>query len=211
MLATRLERDLTDQLGSQRAAKEEILYRYLNTVYFGDGAYGAARRPSRTSARTSRTSTLSEAAMLVAIIPSPTRYAPRVNLLAADERRIEVLRQMRDLPSKEGTRSATTATPGSTGGRRAEGRRRPVQGHDPGAVRGGVGPAPVVGRLRLARPTDHHLLAAADNGPPQFPYFVDYVRQYLLEKYGPGQGVPRRPEHPDHDRSPTAGAGRGSR
>ena len=42
VLATRLERDLTDQLGSQRAAKEEILYRYLNTVYFGDGAYGAA-------------------------------------------------------------------------------------------------------------------------------------------------------------------------
>ena len=42
VLATRLERDLTKQLGSQHAAKEMILYRYLNTTYFGDGAYGAA-------------------------------------------------------------------------------------------------------------------------------------------------------------------------
>ena len=42
VLATRFERNLTKQLGSQHAAKERILYLYLNTTYFGDGAYGAA-------------------------------------------------------------------------------------------------------------------------------------------------------------------------
>jgi membrane peptidoglycan carboxypeptidase len=38
-----LEREMRDQFGSKRRAKEEILARYATSVYMGNGQYGFAR------------------------------------------------------------------------------------------------------------------------------------------------------------------------
>jgi len=155
VLATRLERDLTDQLGSQRAAKEEILYRYLNTVYFGDGAYGAAAAAQSYFRKDVKDLNASEAATLVAIIPSPTRFAPRENLFVAEERRVEVLGEMRDQgmisDSEYDDATAHFLWPTALG--------------DPG------------------KPTTP-VWGPPDNGASQYPYFVDYVRRYMVDKYG---------------------------
>ncbi|MGZ4693955.1 MAG: transglycosylase domain-containing protein [Acidimicrobiales bacterium] len=154
VLATRLERDLTDQLGSQRAAKEEILYRYLNTVYFGDGAYGAAAAAQSYFRKDVKDLNASEAAALVAIIPSPTRFAPRENLFVAEERRLEVLGEMRDQgmisDSEYDDAKAHFLWPTALG--------------DPGKPTTAIWPPP-------------------DNGASQYPYFVDYVRRYLLAEF----------------------------
>ena len=42
------EAGLASQL-DRKVTKDEILYRYLSTIYLGGGAYGIGRRPSRTS------------------------------------------------------------------------------------------------------------------------------------------------------------------
>ncbi len=96
VLATRLERDLTKKLGSQHAAKEMILYRYLNTTYFGDGAYGAAAAAESYFHTDVAHLTIAQAAALAAIIPSPSRYGPREDLFGAETRRVHVLDEMKD-------------------------------------------------------------------------------------------------------------------
>ena len=85
LIATRLERELT---------KDEILFRYLNTTYFGDGAYGIGAAAESYFGKPVSELTLSEAALLAGAIASPARYGPRVNAEVADGRRLTVLRAM---------------------------------------------------------------------------------------------------------------------
>ena len=62
---------------TQRWSKDRILTAYLNTVYFGNGAYGilqAARTYFR--GKSAAELTLPEAALLAGIPQSPTRYDP---------------------------------------------------------------------------------------------------------------------------------------
>ena len=96
VLATRFERNLTKQLGSQHAAKERIMYLYLNTTYFGDGAYGAAAAAESYFHTDVTHLTIAQAAALASIIPSPSRYSPRQDLFGAESRRVQVLGEMRD-------------------------------------------------------------------------------------------------------------------
>jgi penicillin-binding protein 1A len=77
--------------------KEQILERYLNTVYFGDGAYGI-----RTAANVFFGHRLSEigveeAALLAAVIRSPSLYNPRDHSRRARIRRNYVLSRMEAL------------------------------------------------------------------------------------------------------------------
>jgi penicillin-binding protein 1A len=84
-LARQLETKLT---------KEEILERYLNTVYFGNGAYGvqaAARRYFNVSVRKL---SLPQAALLAAVIKAPEDYDPFDRKQEAQGRRNLVLAQM---------------------------------------------------------------------------------------------------------------------
>ncbi|MDP9405654.1 MAG: transglycosylase domain-containing protein, partial [Actinomycetota bacterium] len=84
-LALALERDAT---------KDEILTDYLNTVYFGDGAYGiqaAARHYVGTDAADL---TLPQAALLAGLIRSPERTDPREHPAAAAAARQRVLDAM---------------------------------------------------------------------------------------------------------------------
>jgi len=87
ILAIKLER---------RHNKREILDFYLNTVYFGRGAYGieaAARTYFDTSAEEL---SLKQAAYLAGIIPAPERYQPDENQTGARDRRDRALSLMAD-------------------------------------------------------------------------------------------------------------------
>jgi penicillin-binding protein 1A len=87
-------------------SKDKILTEYLNTVYFGEGAYGieaAARtyfgwnHDCGTSSSPCASELLpEEAAMLAGIISSPSAYDPKLHPQAADERRDLVLERMYD-------------------------------------------------------------------------------------------------------------------
>ena len=78
----------------KRWSKDEILTDYLNTIYFGQGAYGiemAARTFFGTSAKRL---TLPQAALLAAVIQDPTRDDPFTDPTAARARRQVVLGAM---------------------------------------------------------------------------------------------------------------------
>jgi penicillin-binding protein 1A len=82
----------------QRWSKDRILTAYLNTIYFGNGAYGveqAAQTYFHHSAGPGKL-TLAEAALLAGIPEDPAAYDPAANQDAARERRNLVLREMRD-------------------------------------------------------------------------------------------------------------------
>ena len=88
--------------------KDKILTQYLNTIYFGEGAYGieaAARtyfgwnHPDCGQAghdSCAKDLTPPEAAMLAGIIASPSAFSPRANPQAATDRRNLVLKDMLD-------------------------------------------------------------------------------------------------------------------
>ena len=81
----------------RRYTKEEILARYLNTVYLGNGAYGvkvAARNYFRKDLALLEPH---EAAMLAAIIKSPAYYDPREYPRKTRQRRNYVLNRMVEL------------------------------------------------------------------------------------------------------------------
>jgi len=75
-----------------RYSKDEILEMYLNTVYFGRGAYGIEAAARTYFAKHARGLTLPEAAFLAGVIPSPQKYRDGE---AARQRRAYVLSAMR--------------------------------------------------------------------------------------------------------------------
>jgi 1A family penicillin-binding protein len=78
----------------RQQSKDQILEAYLNTIYFGRGAYGI-EAASRTYFGTSaRTLTLEQAALLAGIIRSPENYDPVKNPALAKKRRDFVLDAM---------------------------------------------------------------------------------------------------------------------
>lgn len=87
-MALRLEEGLT---------KEQILERYLNTVYFGDGAYGAGAASAHFFAKSVDQLTLDEAALLAGLIQAPASYDPYRDIEAAVTRRRVVLNKMVEL------------------------------------------------------------------------------------------------------------------
>lgn len=83
----------------RRHTKEEILTAYLNTVYYGDGAYGAERAAQRYFGKSARETTLPEAAALAGFLHAPSTYTtwegePLAE--AATARRDRVLGLMRE-------------------------------------------------------------------------------------------------------------------
>jgi penicillin-binding protein 1A len=146
ILATRIEREMT---------KDEILFGYLDTTYFGAGAYGIGA-PSESYFRKSvRDLTISEAALLAAVIPAPSRFEPLAQPFVAEARRVEVLEAMHEegYITRDELETAKTETLWFAGL--------------------GVPDRPA---------TVYHPPPRADAG--SYPYFQDYVRTYLTEKYG---------------------------
>jgi penicillin-binding protein 1A len=78
-------------------SKEEILERYLNTVYFGEGAYGVKAAAETYFGHGVATLTTAESALLAALIKSPAYYDPRNHPARARARRDYVLRRAEKL------------------------------------------------------------------------------------------------------------------
>jgi len=71
----------------QQMSKDEILEAYLNTVYFGGGAYGIGAAAEIYFGTTPDRLGYPEAAMLAGLISNPSKYDPTLNPRAATDRR----------------------------------------------------------------------------------------------------------------------------
>ena len=69
-----------------RLSKDEILSRYLSTVYFGDGVFGLRAAARHYFDKTPETLSIGEAAMLAGMVKAPSRLAPTEDLEAARAR-----------------------------------------------------------------------------------------------------------------------------
>ncbi|MGY1615269.1 transglycosylase domain-containing protein [Geodermatophilus sp. SYSU D00691] len=78
-------------------SKDEILTRYLNTVYFGQGAYGIQAAAQRYFSVNAADLNLVQAAMLAGLVQSPTNDDPTTNPENAKTRRDQVLNRMHRL------------------------------------------------------------------------------------------------------------------
>jgi penicillin-binding protein 1A len=80
----------------QRWSKDRILTAYLNTIYFGNGAYGVQQAALTYFHHGADKLGWAEAALLAGIPSDPARYDPVTNPAAARERRNTVLKAMLD-------------------------------------------------------------------------------------------------------------------
>jgi penicillin-binding protein 1A len=74
--------------------KEDILLRYLNTAYFGAGAYGVDAAARRYFGKKAGELSLAESAMLAGLVRAPSQLAPTRNFGGAKERQELVLQMM---------------------------------------------------------------------------------------------------------------------
>lgn len=79
---------------SRRWSKQRILQEWLNTVYFGNHAYGVEAAAQTYFSKPARQLTLREAALLAGLPQAPSRYDPFLNPQGALARRDAVLRAM---------------------------------------------------------------------------------------------------------------------
>jgi penicillin-binding protein 1A len=77
-----------------RLSKDQILARYLNTAYFGAGAYGIEAAAQRYFGKKPEALNLAESAVLAGLIRSPSQLAPTHNPEAARRRADAVLSAM---------------------------------------------------------------------------------------------------------------------
>ena len=78
----------------QKLSKDQILEDYLNTVYFGDGAYGISAAAQHYFDETADKLTLAQSALLAGVINNPSTFDPTVNPINALGRRNIVLDRM---------------------------------------------------------------------------------------------------------------------
>jgi penicillin-binding protein 1A len=81
----------------QRWSKDRILSAYLNTIYFGNGAYGVQQASQVYYGHSAKTLNLPQAALLAGIPQNPSRYDPVANPKASRARRRQVLEKMYEL------------------------------------------------------------------------------------------------------------------
>ncbi len=81
----------------QKLSKEEILERYLNIAYFGDGAYGVESAARHYFSTTAAQLTLPQAAMLAGLVRNPATTDPVRHEKLAIDRRNSVIDQMNKL------------------------------------------------------------------------------------------------------------------
>ena len=87
--------------------KQEILSRYLSSVYFGDGVYGLRAAAHHYFHRDPERLSLAQSAMLGGMVQAPSRLAPTQHLAAAQKRSRLVLAAMADTGVISGGRAAS--------------------------------------------------------------------------------------------------------
>ncbi|MDN5744313.1 MAG: penicillin-binding protein, partial [Nocardioidaceae bacterium] len=81
----------------KKHSKDWILERYLNTVYFGDGAYGVQAAAQHYFSTNAKDLNMRQASLLAGLVQSPEAYNPRKNPAQAKVRRNVVLARMAQL------------------------------------------------------------------------------------------------------------------
>ena len=81
----------------ENLSKEQILYLYLNQIYFGQSAYGIEMAAQTYFKKSVKKLTLAEAAMLAGLPKAPSDFSPVRNPSRAKERQIYVLNRMADV------------------------------------------------------------------------------------------------------------------
>ncbi len=81
---------------TREQSKELVLDRYLNTIYFGRGAYGVQAASQAYFGKDAVDMTYSESAMLAGIIPSPVNYDPSVQPEVTEKRWQRSINRMAD-------------------------------------------------------------------------------------------------------------------
>lgn len=90
----------------RRYSKDEILEMYLNSVYFGEGAFGIEDAAKAYFGKSAKDLSLAESSMLIGLLPSPSAYSPITgNPEFARERQVYVLDRM----AEDGIISASDA------------------------------------------------------------------------------------------------------
>ena len=87
--------------------KQDILSRYLSSVYFGDGVYGLRAAAHHYFRREPERLTLAQSAMLAGMVQAPSRLAPTQHLAAAQKRSRLVLRAMAETGAVSAPRAAS--------------------------------------------------------------------------------------------------------
>jgi len=156
-LARKVREAVLAQQLDRQMDKDEILFRYLSSIYLGEGAYGVGAASETYFRKPVSELTVSEAATLAGLIPSPSRYEPRGNPGLAETKRRLVLQKMlgeRVIDQRQFDEAVPQQIWLATQGPPA-------------------GPATVVHPPR--------------EQVTEFPYFVDYVRRYMIAKYSPAK------------------------
>lgn len=94
--------------------KDELLEGYLNTIYYGSGAYGIEAASKTYFQKSANTLLVEEAALLVGVPKAPTYYSPFSHYLHAIERQKLILRLMEEqkvLSSEEAATAVAAAVP----------------------------------------------------------------------------------------------------
>lgn len=161
----------------QRLGKDQILERYLNTVYFGNGAYGVQTAARRYFGIDVGDLTLPQAALLAGLLKAPGTYDPYRHPDAARARRNLVLDLMAEqrLAPKSAVAQARAAGLGLAGAPAADAWRAPYfvdhvldrLQHDPEFAVLGADPAARAGKLfraglRISTTLDPRWQAAAE-------------------------------------------------
>jgi penicillin-binding protein 1A len=102
----------------RKYTKQQILERYLNTVYFGNGAYGVEAAAQLYFAKPAKDLDLAQSALLAGLIQSPNRTDPYREPAAAQRRRDVVLDRMVDVGRADAAAvAAAKASPLGVGGK----------------------------------------------------------------------------------------------
>jgi penicillin-binding protein 1A len=89
-------------------SKQEILSRYLSSVYFGDGVYGLRAAAHHYFHRDPEKLNLAQSAMLAGLVQAPSRLAPTQHLDAAQARSRLVLQAMAETGAITPARASST-------------------------------------------------------------------------------------------------------
>lgn len=79
---------------STRYSKEQVLAAYLNSAYFGHGAYGIHAASERYFGIPPSRLTLAQGSLLAGLVQAPTAYDPLLHPAAARQRQLEVLQSL---------------------------------------------------------------------------------------------------------------------
>ena len=81
----------------EQLSKGDILYLYLNQIYFGQSAYGIEMASQTYFRKPAKNLTIPEAAMLAGLPKAPSDYSPVKNPIRAKERQVYVINRLHEI------------------------------------------------------------------------------------------------------------------